>query len=132
MFREADPVLINNMQISTALKCDQLGFFFSKKLRNCSKRYSNANIYDEKNTIAAILMIFFAYVSEHYQEKKYEKNVHKKNTNSFFYNSIFIPYLFCEIYTAHWIKKFLRRTSEHNHKYNYLNLSFFTKKSIFN
>ena len=33
---------------------------------------------------------------------------------------------------AHWIKNPLRRMSEHNHKYNYLNFSFFhQKKSTF-
>ena len=33
---------------------------------------------------------------------------------------------------AHWIKNPFRRTSEHNHKYNYLNFLFFhKKKSVF-
>ena len=32
---------------------------------------------------------------------------------------------------VHWIKNLLRRMSEHNYKYNYLNFSIFTRKNMF-
>ena len=44
-----------------------------------------------------------------------------------YYKDIQLYYkiLFC---VAYWIKNPLRRTSEHNDRYNYLNFSFFHKK----